>query len=483
LIVIVALAACEREPAQVRDRPPREGYNVLLISADTVRADRLNCYGYQDHEVSPNLDALARDGILFENHIAASPWTTPSHVSLITSQHPSTHGITQSFVEVMDGLGRNTFNRLPDARLTLAEVFRENGYETAAFTGGITLDPKIGFDQGFSTYGTSMYKLNDENMGELFGWLAAHAADNWFLFWHTFEAHAPYLHADFLPEEYAAIREDYDELAKTLAGGQAHVNNKAIVSQFLRRRHAYNRAVCEALYAGGIGATDRWVGRLVAQLRRLGLYDRTMIVFTSDHGEEFADHNPSMFYDRHGHTAFEEMIRIPLIIKLPHQQHAGTRIPWVSRAIDVMPTVLEHLSMKPARDEMQGDSLRPMWEEPSADDRRIAFSEAAAFRYEVKSARTQQYKYVILIGPRAVEEHGRSHIPETGTARMLFDLERDPGEQENLLGAGPHAPAAALAADLDALLRAVLSTQQAETDEVVLDEETIRRLKALGYIQ
>ena len=333
LAAAVALTACheQQEPAPVAY--PSEILNVLLISVDTLRADRLNCYGYEGHDVSPSIDALARDGILFENHIAASPWTTPSHMSLLTSLYPTSHGVIQSFGETMRGLRSGSFNALPEERLTLAESLAAAGWATAAFTGGITLDPKIGFDQGFATYGTLMYKLNDDNVGEMLSWLASHRHERWFVFWHTFEVHGPYLHADFLPEQYAEIRADYDRLATGLADGESlgrHSNNNRTVKQFLSERGVYNPEICETLYVGGILSLDRWIARVVDELRALGLYEQTMIVFTSDHGDEFADHDATKFYDRHGHSVYEELIRIPLIVKLPEQRAAGTRVSGVS---------------------------------------------------------------------------------------------------------------------------------------------------------
>lgn len=468
LLVGLTVAACQEKA---------ERYNVILISADALRADRLNCYGYQEHEVSPRLDALARDGVVFENHIAASPWTTPSHMSLLTSLHPSTHGVMQSFGELMVGLYQNNFNRLPDSKLTLAEALRADGYATAAFTGGITLDPKIGFDQGFSIYDTSMYKLNDRNMEKMLNWITSHAAENWFLFWHTFEVHAPYLHADFLPEQFAAQKAEFEKFAMSMV---KHSDNNRMIKH-LMGHGMYNRAACESLYAGNIRSMDNWTGRLVEKLHELGLYDRTMIVFTSDHGEEFADHSPSAFYDSHGHSMYEEMVRVPLIIKLPRQDRASVRVAAVSRAVDVMPTILEYLGVQPSADEMQGESLRAMWENPSAGHQRVAFSEAATTASEIKGVRTDRYKYVIRIDPSVVKEHGRAYVPDQVADRMLFDLANDPREQQNLLLAP--GPVLGLDTELDTALRHFAAIHSQETDVVELDEQTIERLKALGYVQ
>ena len=456
---------------------------MVLISVDTLRADRLNCYGYPTHTVSPNIDGLARDGVLFENFITSSPWTTPAHISMLTSLHPSSHGVIQSFAELMKGLDGAMFNSLPEARWTLAEAVRQHGYSTAAFTGGITLDPKIGFGQGFDLYNTSMYKLNEANFKTMLDWLDTRSSQRFFLFWHTFEVHAPYLHADLLPDEYVRYTAAYSALGRNMNSGEslsAHISNIQVVTRFLKERDAFNRTVCDSLYAGGIRSMDRWVGRLVAELRSRGLYDRTMIVFTSDHGEEFADHDPEKFYDSHGHSAYEEMIRVPLIIKLPDQQHAGTRTGVVAGMIDVMPTILDVLGMNPDLSEMQGVSLRSLWEDPATSPARIAFSEAAARGKEVKSVRTERHKYIIEIAPGVVTQHGRSYVPDSAV-RMLFDLTDDPLEKNNLLipGAGP---AIDLASRLEELLRAFVAVRPGDTEEIKLDPETVDKLKALGYV-
>jgi len=177
-------------PAETVDR-------LILVPHDTGRY--FGCYGKD--VPTPHIDRMAAEGVLFENFITSSPWTTPSHLSMLTSLHPVTHGLTSSFVELWKGLHvTNEFYRLPDERITLAEVLRDNGFATAAFTAGGPLDAKIGFGQGFDIYDSSMFKLRESNVGRMFDWIENNAGRRFFLFWHHFEVHAPYLHTDFLPE-------------------------------------------------------------------------------------------------------------------------------------------------------------------------------------------------------------------------------------------------------------------------------------------
>jgi arylsulfatase A-like enzyme len=229
-------------------------------------------------------------------------------------------------------------------------------------------------------------------------------------------------------------------------------------------------------------SVDRWIGRLVAFLKERGLYDHTLIILTSDHGEEFADHDPQKFYDEHGHSAYEELIRIPLIVKLPNSRQAGLRIQGVSRAIDVMPTILDVAGIVLKEHEMQGESLVSLWDGKQTVER-IALTEATKASQEVKSLRTSRFKYIVAIAPETVASHGRSFIPAVPERRMLFDLIADPGEKANLLETGGASDSAELATSMDTSLRAMAAAKRAKVGEVELDENTSRKLKALGYVQ
>lgn len=476
LLSLLLASACARETL------PPPPYNVVLISVDTLRADRLNCYGYDEYRVSPNMDALAADGVLFETHISPSPWTTPAHMSLVTSLHPSGHGLTETFSDTMAGIRKGTFNKLPEERLTLAEALRNRGYATAAFTGGITLDPAIGFDQGFDLYDTSMYKLNADNVDAMLEWIRHYSGRPFFLFWHTFEVHAPYLHGEFLPAEYKELAPELEELAQSLSRIESHSQNAKALESFLRERDAFVPEVCESLYVSGIKSMDRWLGRFIEALRTHGLYNRTVIVLTSDHGDEFADHDPELFYNKHGHSAYEEMIRVPLILKLPGQRHAGTTVETVSRGIDVMPTILDVVDVELDGDEIHGSSLRSLWEEHSSERERIAFTESTATGPEIKSLRTGRWKYIVEISPKNYADKGRTFIPEQPSSLKLFDLEGDPMERINLAESGG-APETEIASSLERRLRALMAAGRGETEELELDEDMLEELRALGYVK
>jgi arylsulfatase A-like enzyme len=469
--------------------PPARKPNVILISIDTLRADRLNSYGYRARELSPALDRLAADGVLFERHIAASPWTTPSHLSLLTSLQPSAHGVTASLKRLGAALRRGAdVDRLAPEHETLAEVLSRRGYVTAAFTGGVTMDPRFGFDQGFATYDTSMAKLAEWNFAALLEWIRAHRQRPYFLFWHTFEVHAPYLHDDFAAGELAAT--EAARLAKSLARAR-HATSEGLPSpnsllRVLEAQGLLKASVCVALYDAGVRSADRWIGRLVERLAQDGQYDQTLIVVTSDHGEQLGERagpggNPARdgrFYNAHGTTTTEEMVRVPLILKLPAQAQAGQRVAAISRAIDVMPTILDVLGFTDGPRAMQGASLRTLWEQPGAEPRE-ALSEALSRARESKSLRTLRHKYVLSFKPAGAD---RFEIPARPERAELYDLLEDPGETRNLLSP-PSAEAAALASRLDAQLRRVASERRGTPARSRLDPEALERLKALGYLQ
>jgi arylsulfatase A-like enzyme len=473
--------------------PPPEDYNVILISVDTLRADRLNCYGYDRRRTSPNIDAFAADAILFENYVAAAPWTTPSHMSMFTSLYPSQHGLTQPFADLMSNLltgGR--FNKLPESRTTLAEVLKENGYATGAFTAGAAIDPKIGFGQGFSVYETSMYKLDETNMKAMLGWMARNSFGKFFLFWHNLEVHAPYLEPDFLsdvlPAETVArirpgLRKIKNDLLESKPDASQRRRFKNRMTGLLNRYDALNRDVCEALYTGGIRSFDRWFGELIRTLHDRNLYDDTIVILTSDHGEEFGDRSADKFYGGHGHTLYEELVHVPLIIKLPHSRHAGTRIAAPVRGIDIMPTILDVLRRTPARNEMEGESLRPLWEGAEPTNARVAISEALIEDYEQKSVRIGRYKYIFTIGQASVEKRGRNYMPEKPAARELYDLQADPLEKTNLLKAPADESHVELAATLEQSLRSHVAERSGPVENIQLDQETIEKLKSMGYVQ
>jgi arylsulfatase A-like enzyme len=197
----------------------------------------------------------------------------------------------------------------------------------------------------------------------------------------------------------------------------------------------------------------------------------------SDHGEEFQERSKDAFYNAHGHSLWKEMVRVPLVVKLPGQQAAGTRVAALSRGVDVMPTILDVVRVAGVP-EMQGVSLRPLWEEerPRA---RVAFVESLD---EEKAIQTDSYKYLVRIDAESVLAKGRAFIPDPPAWRGLYDLRHDPRERVNLLEGTPDPAVAGQAAEMDRELRDHVAAQHPDSQPTTLDPEMIDRLRALGYV-
>ncbi|MBZ5722349.1 MAG: sulfatase-like hydrolase/transferase [Acidobacteriia bacterium] len=289
--------------------------NVVLITLDSTRADRMGFLGSHG-KLTPNLDALARDSVVFERAYAQAPLTVVSHATILSGTYPQTHKVTE-FAAPLAG----SLPYLPD-------LLHGKGYHTAAFVGAMALDPKNGgapgFDRGFDVYDAgfhlpqkgegryqSVARRGDQVVARALAWMAANSRGPFFLWVHLNDAHAPY----------------------------------------------------GASYDAGVRATDAAVGKLVAALRAQKLYDDTVITVAADHGESLGAHGE----DTHGVFLYDETIHVPLVVKLPHQQMAGKQVPARVRLVDVAPTMLEAAEV-PVPSQMQGQSLlRVARSNPNAD--------------------------------------------------------------------------------------------------------------------
>jgi arylsulfatase A-like enzyme len=327
----------------------------------------------------------------------------------------------------------------------------------------------------------------DRNMAEMLAWLRERRSEPFFLFWHTFETHFPYLDPSFLsevapPEVVREAGPVLQRIGTQLADEGFSDPSVPEAVRALTLLGLLHRNACEALYSGAVRSVDRWLGVLLDALRAEGVYDDTLVVFTSDHGEEFGEHNPGIFYNGHGHSMFEELVHIPLVVKLPASAHAGTRVTAPVRLIDVYPTVLDVLGVPRGAAVIEGESLRALWERPAESAARTALVEATAFGYELKALRTARRKYIVGIDDATVAAQGRQHVPEDPKIRWLFDLAKDPKETANLLGPSTADAVAEEAALFQRTLRALVPASLGVTERTRLDDGTVERLRALGYV-
>ncbi len=445
-------------------RKDSSGVNVILISVDTLRADHLGCYGYS-RDTSPYIDALAEDGILFANAYASSSWTLPSHVSLMTSLHGVHHQVYHDY------------ERMDPELVTLAELFHSRGYSCAAFTGGGFVSPVYGFAKGFDTYdvgsgGVFHQDSADRVFRTVSGWLERHRDRSFFLFLHTYQPHSPY--ACPLPYKVEYLNDDslfgHADLFHVLGGKE----------NLYKPLPEAERQNLIDLYDGEIRyVDDRLVGPLVARLKTLGLYDRTLIVFLSDHGEEFFDHGAW----GHGQSLYDELLKVPLILKLPDSAHRGAHPETIVSLVDVMPTLLEAMGWEIPLQALDGRSLFPVLEGKEAGDRMfLADIGNNILRSHVpRKVATNRGRIKMILNEGFTPEDlefFRFAPPQRGRAE-LFDLGADPAESRSLADRQP-----GLANDILRWINDFYAgARKAQTQKARIDQSVRDQLKALGYIR
>jgi len=423
---VCVLGGCTTRAPESPPLPPR---HVVVVTIDTLRADRLGCYG-NTSVATPNIDRLARDGAMAIEATVPAPITRPSHVSIFTGLDPAQHGIR-------DNISRALAPDVP----TLAEAFKAAGFDTGGFVSSIVLSAQSGLGRGFDEFSDRfdlgsdardearfldiLERRGDVAVGEAIAWLERHAQARTFMWVHLYDPHAPYEP----PEPYAS-------------------------------RYSSQP------YDGEVAWTDELVGRLDAALTRLGLHDSTLMALTSDHGEALGEHGELV----HGFFLYQATLRVPLLLRGPGIR-AGTQIPVVARSVDLFPTLLElsGVAAPKSAHALSGRSLAAIVRGANAKlDEAPAFAESLTPRIhygwsDLRSIRDGRWKYI------------RAPAPE------LYDLARDPGEQHNLLRDEP-ARARALQAALDRHLRDEDSLTAARAPSPSdVPTELVEKLSALGY--
>ncbi len=439
------------------------GPSVLLIMVDTLRADHLSCYGY-DAIRTPAIDGLAADGTRFAHAYSNASWTRPSVATILTSLYPSTHKAIHKS------------DALPDAVTTLPEVLQAAGYRTIGFANNINVAPLFNFQQGFDDYvflepdfffGAtesaaqlalynqlrlmreryfSRYKhvenyyqpaevVTDRGLE----WIAAHgAAGPFFMFLHYMDPHDPYFTHPFNGEALARV-----------------ANPNPDPAEAPRYRAAYD---------GAITYLDGQLGRLFERLKASGVYDKTMIVLTADHGEEFCEHGGWW----HGQTLYDEQLTVPLIVKAPRGGPAGIVNDAMVGSVDIAPTIIAAAGTA-APEAMVG---RPLTLTAGATaPRDHAFAESDLEGNVLESYRNAD-------GWKLIEANPRN--PRGLPPRQLFETRTDPHERHDVAAAETQ-QASTLAAHLATVQSRALAAAVGGR-ETAIDSATEERLRALGYV-
>ena len=345
-MALALLAACGRAPAPAP--PPAVASSVLIVTIDTLRADRLGVYGAGNVK-TPNIDRLAREGAWAPQATVHAPLTRPSHASLFTGRYPAEHGIRDNISPPLDA-------GVP----LLAERFQRAGFATAAFIASTVLDRQSGLARGFDLYSDRFNPGEDRKPGDV---VAAEAID-WmkgkrkFFGWvHLYDPHAPYVP----PGRYAAEYADRP-------------------------------------YDGTVAWSDEVVGRLIDALRTAGTLDNTLVIVTSDHGEALGEHGE----DVHGYFVYEATLRVPLVVRGPGVK-PGTRLEGLARTIDLFPTIVEMTRLGGAATPTSGRSLAAALTGAKVDDApSFAESLVPLLHYgwsDLRAVRDGRWKYILAPRP------------------------------------------------------------------------------------
>jgi len=399
--------------------------NLVVVTLDTTRADRLGAYGSPRAAGTPTFDRLAREGVLFEQAMTSAPLTLPAHATMFTGQFPPAHGLRD-----------NGGFFLPPEATTLAEHLQHAGFKTGAFVGAFVLDSKWGLDQGFDRYAddfnvstarggslASVQRRADEVVDLALPWLEQVQQDRFFAWLHFYDAHTPYAP----PEPFA--------------------------TQYSGRP-----------YDGEVAFADAQLGRVVEFLERRGLLDRTVIAVLADHGESLGEHGEGT----HGFFVYESALRAPFVIRAPFEHTRARRVADLVRTADLAPTVLALLGVDPLATAVSGTSLLPLMTGDRPELNLDAYAEAMypLHHYGWSSLRALRAgRFKLIDAPR----------PE------LYDLEQDPGETHDLFDSR-RALGERMQAQLRALDQRMAAAGPSVTAPTSVDPEVRERLAALGYV-
>jgi len=513
LCLSLFLISCRGEKSGDLTKP-----NIILISLDTLRADYLHCYG-NDKSITPEMDRIAAKGVLFKSVYAQSNWTLPSHVSMLSAQYPSRHGVNDSNVLI------------PDRVTLLPQILKAQGYATASFNAAGFVSHRFGFDRGFDLWKEIPKRSGDirDIVDEATAWIQNHSDEKFFVFFHTYEVHHPYDPPERFRKQNrgrdAFVEERMDAFFSTvMGGGELTPDDFGFFWLLMQSRHrAYLAGKCKAFcsayqkntdrdvdcdafvetvrklaarafdeeekifawyrsmkkesssdrfseidymvsnYEAEVIYTDQEIGRLLKSLEGMGLKNDTLVVITSDHGEEFVEHG------RWGHRRknhhYEETVRVPLIFYYPGRLPENRKISTTAGLIDIVPTILD-LAGIPGQDHFDGISLVPLINGGNGEARLI-FCESRFDKHDIWTVTVieDQWKY---------HHDLKANLPDE-----LYNIALDPGETSNLAGTRNDvmAPLKAAAAQYEA----DISRQKQE--EAALDDQLQEQLKDLGYFE
>jgi arylsulfatase A-like enzyme len=475
--------------------------NVLWIVMDTVRADHLSCYGYK-HVTSPAIDNIAQEGLIFEKALAAAPWTLPSHASMFTGMYPRTHQTT------------NSHQYLSSSFTTIAELLRSHGYMTAGFSNNPWVSKSSNLNQGFDLFFEGFASAGDNKQwqrlllvrlitrtfgvqrndagSQLQNWCSARQTNEqisrwlnttwdqktpFFMFINYMEAHLPYR----APEQYVQ-----PFLPENISYETASKVNQNFIKYYagLATMDKTDFAMLTALYDGEIHYLDYYMSNLFNELRSLGILDKTIVIITSDHGENLGDNNKMA----HAFSVDDRLLHVPLIIRYPKRVSPGERVSRVVQINQIFPTILDIIGITgEGNDTLQVASLfhqPPSVESPAAH----GFAELDTFFEGIQALINMNRNCFVdkyARGYTTIRDQNFKYILASDGAEEIYKLDDDPSETKNVLNRYPD-KAIKLRLKMDAFLNSfdvpdltLIDSEKARK----ADQQTLQGLRDLGYIQ
>lgn len=393
--------------------------NVVFVSFDALQAAHVASLGY-GRNITPTIDAMAKEGFSFTNNISVSSWTVPASMTWFTGVYPSEHKLTNKFAvfNPPDNVLSNLKKLAPNL-VTLAEVLKQNGYATGGFTGNAGVSGVFGYDQGFDTYFFEKGKFGSMGISipKALEWLKENKSRKFFMFLHGYDMHGQNVPAEGF--DYRFVEKGYDRKYTGSAKEQEALREEGLEKGFVSLRDE-DVKFWRAIYDEKIQRTDARFKQFLKELEQMGLMDKTVFVLTSDHGTEFHEHKR---FD-HGFSLYDELIHVPLIIKLPRQKIGKVIRDQVS-SIDIMPTILDLLEIKMpenAGNQLRGASLAPAFNGTPVAKEVFSETDYRQYTYKRSLATKDGWKFIYTL-----ENKGRE----------LYNLQKDPGETRNLVEQEP----------------------------------------------
>ena len=440
--------------------------NIILISLDTMGASHLGCYGYGT-PTSPHIDELARESALFLQAFSAAPYTLPSHMSIFTGLVPPKHQVFY-LDQSLD----------PDIH-SLTELLRSRGYLTAAFTDDGQVSSGYGFSRGFDYYeekrgGERVTRSAGLLHKRVSSWINDHRGLKNFLFLHTYQTHNPYKSPPPFGQMFLKKNHPWKGISLEEIFGPGF-------AKFFKNLSELERENMVALYDGEIRYTDQvLIKPLLDELKKLDLYDRTMLIVTADHGEAFGEHG----YWMHSWNIYNEVARVPLIIKFPRSRYRGRIIHDFVGTIDILPTILDEANISGSGISVDGESLLNILNHKKKKPKSFLIYQPAYMTAAPTPRRIglflDPFKLVIneVYPPQAYKWF--SPPPPRQEDLELYDLRRDPGEKKNLASLKRN-----VVQELISKVQVLLKDLEKERSvrKLPLDRDLLERLRALGYIE